>query len=129
MKSYLKIALIGFALCTVTSGLNAGTIIKLNLDGTGPDVSLVQRGMFGTTDDGNATTIGNQNTAVEYTDGLDFIPDINTDIASFTLSGLLEAGPALVFGNIVVQNFAVGSSIFTTPPTISCCQGHSPPAH
>ena len=30
--------------------------------------------MFGTTNDGNAATTGNQNTAIEYTDGLDFIP-------------------------------------------------------
>ena len=71
MRSYLRIALIAFALCAVTSALNAGTIIKLNLDGTGPDVSLTQAGTFGTTDVGNAATTGNQNTAIEYTDGLD----------------------------------------------------------
>ena len=109
MRPYLRFALIGFAFCVATSALNAGTIIKLNLGGTGPDVSLVQGGIFGTTDDGNAATTGNQNTAIEYTDGLDFIPDVNTDIASFSLNGLTETGPALVLGTLVIQNFTAGT--------------------
>ena len=86
--------MIAFALCTVTSASNAATIIKLNLGETGPDVALDQTGMFGTTNDGNAATTGNQNTAIEYTDGLDFIPDISTNIGSFSLNSLLAVGPA-----------------------------------
>ena len=94
MRSYLRIAFIGVLVCAATSALQAGTIIKLNLGETTPDVALSQVGQFGTTDDGNAATAGNQNTAIEYTDGLDFIPDINTNIGSFTLGGMQAAGPA-----------------------------------
>ncbi len=108
MKNYLRIAFVALALCATTTALNAGTIIKLNLGETGPDVSMVQGGTFGTTNDGNAGTIGDQNTAIEYADGLDFIPDINLNVASFSLTGLQEVGPAGVFGNLVVQNLVGG---------------------
>jgi hypothetical protein len=108
MKSYLRLAFIGFVLCVATASLNAGTIIKLNMGETSPDVAFLN-GLFGTTDDGNAVTSGNQNTAIEYTDGLDFIPDINTNIGSFTLGGLQAIGPAQVFGTLAIQNFVNGT--------------------
>ena len=109
MKNHLPIGLVVLALCSATSALNAGTIIKLNLGGNGPDVSMSQAGTFGTTDDGNGATVGNQNTAIEYTDGLDFIPDINLDLGSFTLSGLQESGFAFQFGTLVIQNLTGGT--------------------
>lgn len=62
---------------------------------------------------------GDQNTAIEYTDGLDFIPDINTDIASFTLGGLQEAGPAIPVGTLAIQNFAGGTfSLYDSTNTL-----------
>src|SRR4051812_5250124 len=110
MKSYLRLAFIGFVTCLAASSLNAATIIKLNLGGTGPDVSLSQTGAFGTSSDGNAATNGDQNTAIEYTGGLDFLTDINPDIASFTLSNLQEAGFAMgPFGNVIIQDFTGGT--------------------
>lgn len=65
--------------------------------------------MFGTTDDGNAATPGDQTTAIEYRDGLDFIPDLNADIASFSLTSLRDTGPALAVGPAVIQNFVGGT--------------------
>jgi hypothetical protein len=108
MKFYLRLASIGFAICATTSALKADTLIKLTLGETTPDVALTQGGVFGTTDDGNAATAGNQNTAIEYTGSLDFIPDINTNIGSFSLNNLLAVGPAQVFGSLVIQNFTGG---------------------
>jgi len=85
----------------------AGTILKLNLGNIGPDMSMVG-GVLGTANDGVAATVGNQNTAIEYTDFLNPIPDVNTSIASFTLSGVTAVGSPNVTA-VVSQNFNGGS--------------------
>lgn len=95
-------ALLNFAIAA-----QAGTIIKLNLGSVGPDIGM-SGGLLATVDDGNAGTTGNQNTNIEYTDFLDFIPDITTSAASFTLGGLAVSGPANQVGPIVIQNFTGG---------------------
>lgn len=94
----------------VSSATYAGTIIKLNLGGTGPDVAMNAGGVLATTSDGVAATTGDQNTAVEYTGFLDVpFADINTSIASYSLAGLQAVGPPQVFGTLVIQNFTGGS--------------------
>jgi len=123
MRSYIRLAIVGFALFAVSSALNAGTVIKLTLGETSPDVSLSQAGVFGTTDDGNAATTGNQNTAIEYTNGLDFIPDIPTNIGSFTLGGLQAIGFAQVIGTLVIQNFQGGSFSLFDPANVLLLSG------
>ncbi len=123
MKSYLRLAVIGFAICGASSAVNASTVIKLTLGETTPDVSLSQAGVFGTTDDGNAATAGNQNTAIEYTNGLDFIPDIPTNVGSLTLSGLQVSGPAQVFGTLVIQNFQAGAFSLFDPANVLLLSG------
>ncbi len=123
MRPYLRFALIGLAVCATASALQAGTIIKLNLGEVGPDVSFTQAGVFGTIDDGNAATIGNQNTAIEFADGLDDIPDIGTNVGSFTLSGLAAVGPAQVFGTLLIQNFAGGSFNLYDPANVLLLSG------
>lgn len=122
MKFYLRLASVGFAICLAASSLNAGTVIKLNVGETSPDVAFAA-GVFGTTDDGNAGTTGMQNTAIEYTDGLDFIPDINTNIGSFTLGGLAAAGPAQVLGTLVIQNFQGGAFSLFDPANVLLLSG------
>jgi hypothetical protein len=103
-----------FALCaflSVPASLSsAATILKLNLGGTGPDVSMDAGGVFSTTSDGNAATTGDQDTAVEFTDFLDgsFV-DIPTSIASFSISGVGSVGAPSVGGGTVNQNFFGGS--------------------
>lgn len=114
MMLKLRLLTFGSALCAlmlaVSSASYAGTIIKLNLGGTGPDVSMNAGGLLSTTSDGNAGTTGDQNTAVEYTGFLD--PphvDINAAIASYSMSGLQAVGVPQVFGSLVIQNFNGGN--------------------
>jgi hypothetical protein len=57
---------------------------------------------------GGPPPTGDQLTAIEYTGFLNFIPDVNTNTASFSLNGLNAVGPANVFGTLVIQNFAGG---------------------
>jgi hypothetical protein len=103
------------ALITVLgSASHPATIIKLNLGSSeAPDVEMTAAGEYRTVpvdaaDPLNLTT-GNQNTDVEYTGILDWIPDIQMKIASFTISGVNKDGLASNFGNHFIQNFMGGS--------------------
>jgi hypothetical protein len=114
MIAKLRSSLLGIAVCALiysnASVLHASTIIKLNLGSVGPDLSMTAGGVLGTVNDGTAATVGDQNTGVEYTSFLEAFPDISTSVASFTLSNLLTAGPAIPVGpGVVVQNFAGGT--------------------
>jgi hypothetical protein len=113
MMLKLRRFLVGAAVCaliyTNACALHAGTILKLDLGNVGPDLSMNASGVLGTADDANAGTTGNQNTGIEFTGFLEPIPDINTSVASFTLSNLAAAGPATVFSPVVVQNFVGGT--------------------
>jgi hypothetical protein len=100
--------LTAFALvCFASSFAQAGTIIKLSLGGTGPDVAFAA-GVLGTANDGDAATTGNQDTAIDFTDFLSARPDITTNTASFTLGNLAATGSATVLGSLAIQNFAGG---------------------
>jgi len=127
MTLKLRMTFVGVALCALlvasTSVSRAGTIIKLNLGGVGPDVGLNGGGVLSTTDDGVAATTGDQNTAVEFTDFLNPIPDINVNAASFSLNNLVAVGPANVFGSLVIQNFAGGQFSLYDPANVLLLQG------
>src|SRR6185295_16475437 len=117
------LAVIRFALCFLVIGaasaVEATTIIKLNLGGVGPDVAMNSPGALATVDDGDASTTGNQNTAVEYTGFLEPIADINLPSASFTLSGLQTVGPVQQLGVLAVQNFSGGQiSLYDSSNTL-----------
>ncbi len=114
MTFTLRTALVGAALCALvfanTSLSRAATIIKLNLGGVGPDVSMTAGGILGTASDGVAGTTGDQNTDIEYTGFLDpLFPDLNTSSASFTMSNLTATGAAQVLGSLVIQNYSGGT--------------------
>ena len=107
--------IIGCALLGVAaSATQAGTIIKLNLGGVGPDIGMgapagQPPGVLSTVDQtGGPPPTGDQFTNIEYTGFLSPIPDVNTNTASFSLNGLNAVGPANVFGTLVVQNFISG---------------------
>ncbi len=110
-------------ICFATSFAQAGTIIKLNLGGVGPDVGMNAGGILSTADDGIAGTTGDQNTAVEFTDFLDAFPDISPSVASFTLGNVTAVGPASVFGSLVVQNFVGGQFSLYDSANILLLQG------
>src|SRR5262245_29077361 len=103
-KTFICSLIVCALACGATSFSQAATIIKLNLGGTGPDVGMNGVGIFSTINDGNAGSPGDQDTAIEYTGFLDFIPDVTTNTGSFSMNGLIEVGPAQVFGTLVAQN-------------------------
>jgi hypothetical protein len=90
----------------------AGTIIKLSLGSdAAADVQFSggSSGVFGTVDDGNAATTGDQSTAVEFGDFLSGEADIPASAGSFSLDNLTASGNASTFGPLVIQNFTGGS--------------------
>jgi hypothetical protein len=107
-----RFAVAALSVCLLVSAsaiCRADTIIKLNLGGVGPDVGMNPGGQFATSNDGDAATTGDQNTAIEFTGFLDpSMPDINSSVASFSLSGLLATGPAQQIGSLAIQNFTGG---------------------
>src|SRR4051794_19473143 len=85
----------------------AGTIIKLDLGGTGPDVGY-SGGILSTLNDGNAGTLGDQNTAILFTDFLSSQAP-NPTTGSYSLSGATISGaPTALGGGVFAQNFSGG---------------------
>lgn len=133
MKSTSKVFIRGVAacalLCVAATFSQAATIIKLNLGGVGPDVGMgapagLPAGVLGTIDQtGGPSPAGDQLTDIEYTGFLNFIPDLNTNTASFSLNGLNAVGPANVFGTLVIQNYAGGVFSLYDPADTLLLQG------
>jgi hypothetical protein len=71
------------------------TVIKVDLGGTGPDVALTGA-TFGTVNDGDAGTVGDQTTGVDFVGPLSFLADILSG-ASFSLGGVNLVGSPTVF--------------------------------
>jgi hypothetical protein len=86
---------------------HAGTIIKLDLGGTGPDTTYSGGlgGTFSTLNDGDGATTGDQNTAILFTD---FLSGMGSTTGSYTLSGVTAVG-APTSGAFVTQNFNGGN--------------------
>lgn len=98
-------------ICLTAAVSRAGTIIKLNLGGTGPDIAMNGLGFLSTVPDGLGGA-GDQHTAVEYTGFLDLLfPDISANVASFSLTSLEVDGPAqlLLPTTLVLQNYKNGT--------------------
>jgi hypothetical protein len=127
MKLNLPRALAAVLFCALLgSSVNGQTIIKLSLGETGPDLAMNSSGLLGTVSDGDASTTGDQNTAVEYTAFLDSLfADINTDIASFSLAGLQTTGtPTTIGSSVVVQDFFGGTFNLYDPSNILLLSGN-----
>src|SRR5215467_15086878 len=115
--------------CVAFSAAQAGTIIKLSLGGVGPDVGMGPAGNLSTIDQtAGPPPTGDQLTNIEYTGFLNFIPDVNTNTASFTLNGLNAVGPANVFGSLVIQNFVGGQFSLYDPADNLLLQGPMGPS-
>jgi hypothetical protein len=89
----------------------AGTILKLTLGDTGPDLEYSGgiAGVFSTVDENDPNTAGEQNTAVDFVGDLGFIPDILTADASYTLDGVAAAGLGAAVNGQVGQLFGGGN--------------------
>jgi hypothetical protein len=89
---------------------SAGTIIKLSLGVTAPDLEYIG-GVFSTANDGvvGPASPGDQNTDIDFLDFLSDIPDVLTDIASFSLNGATATGPAIVVSGALTQPLVGGN--------------------
>ncbi len=86
----------------------ADTILKFGLSEIGPDI-LYENGSLFTRDDGNAGTLGDQNTALNFTG---FLDTLLTDIsggASFTLDSVTAVGGASMNGVLISQQTEGGT--------------------
>jgi hypothetical protein len=103
LTSFLAAAVAAFVMLSAQF-VGAGTILKLSLGDTGPDLEYSggPGGVFSTVDDGALpATLGEQNTAVEFVGDLDaFFADILTPTASYTLNGVTASGLATVLGPV-----------------------------
>lgn len=90
----------------------AATIIKLNLGGVGPDLTMNAGGTLSTDTDNDLATTGDQDTGIEYTG---FLDPLFTDVSgsppgSFSLSGLqADASGATLSLGLVIQGFHGGN--------------------
>jgi PEP-CTERM motif len=120
-KTVIRSLIVCALVCGATSFSQAATIIKLNLGGVGPDVGMgapagQPPGVISTVDQtGGPPPTGDQFTDIEYTGFLNFIPDLNTNTATFSLDGLQASGTANVFGTLVIQNFVNGNFALYDP--------------
>jgi hypothetical protein len=90
----------------------AGTIIKLSLgDDAIADVEFSggPAGVLSTKDDTAFSTTGDQNTSIEFLGDFDFIGDIMTGNASYSLNGVTATGPATNNFGIINQFFTGGN--------------------
>ena len=115
------VAAVFIFLASVSS--QGGTIIKLSLGDVSPDVAMNAAGVFGTVSDGVVATTGDQNTAIEFSDFLNFLPDIGTTTASFTLSNLSTVGPTTIVGSLAIQNFSGGTFNLYDPANVLLLSG------
>lgn len=109
MKAFVGVAAMA-AVLFVSQIASAGTIIKLSLGATSPDLEY-DSGVFSTTSDGigGPASPGDQNTSVDFLDFLSDIPDIVTNIASYSLNGVTADGAAILFAGQITQPFLGGN--------------------
>lgn len=111
----LKLCVLSCFVFLVSSAVSADTIIKFGLGGVSPDVKY-EAGVLSTIGDGNAATVGDQDTDVEF---VGFLDGVFADIiagASLSLSGVTANGAATVLGSLVLQQ-TVGGSFSVYSPT------------
>ena len=108
MKAFFGATAVAVVLFTSTQIASAATIIKLSLGDTGPDLKYVA-GELSTVDDLDGSTLGDQNTSIDFLDFLSDLTDIPTFTASYTLNDVMATGPALLFAGNITQPLIGGS--------------------
>lgn len=84
-------------------------VIKLPL-GTDVGADVVFDGTtFSTADDGDATTLGDQNTRILFQGFGGSLADVVTEIASFSLHNVAAVGPALTVAGVIAQGTLGGT--------------------
>jgi hypothetical protein len=111
VKVFLRVAMAAALVLPAFQDASAGTIIKLSLgDDPAADIEYTS-GILSTVDDGDGSSPGDQNTAVEFLDFLSSLTNIPSADASYTLSGVTPAGPAVhvISLGTVLQPFTGGT--------------------
>lgn len=93
------------------SSAQAGTLMKLNLDGSAGPSFAFESGEFSVIDDGDQDTLGSRNATIDATVGAGSLSAFGSSPnTSFTISGIQANSPSTTFsGSLMVQNFADGS--------------------
>jgi hypothetical protein len=101
-RQFLTAVLVAAFVLLSAQIVSAGTILKLTLGDTGPDVEYSggPAGVFSTVDQLDPDTPGEQNTAIDFVGDLSFLTDILTPVASYTLNGVTASGLASVIGPV-----------------------------
>ena len=109
IPGFATAALIAASISILPSAASATeTIVKASLYEGGVDVSF-DGVNFGTISDGDAATLGDQNTRVDFLGALNGVLDINDPVASFSLDGVALDGVASLVGPVVVQGTTGGT--------------------
>jgi hypothetical protein len=119
MSLNLRITLASFVFYAFlgSPAANGETVLKLSLASTNADLAMNAAGVLGTVSDGDAATLGDQNTAVDFTGFLDGGHiDITGNFASFSIAGLQRTGaPNILGATVVVQDFFGGTFNLYSP--------------
>lgn len=86
----------------------ADTIAKFPLGEPGFDVAF-DGTTFGTIDDGNASTVGDQDTGILFTGFLSFLSEVPNSVGSFSLDGVTAVGLPGVIAGVIVQDTGGGT--------------------
>jgi hypothetical protein len=110
MRAPLKLlACAAIALLFSFQSSHAGTIIKLDLGGVGPDLTFSggPGGLLGTIDDNPAGLTGDQATNILFTS---FLSGLGSTTGSYSLAGATAVGaPTPLGGGVLTQNFVGGN--------------------
>jgi len=107
MKMKMKV-LLTLGLLLFSSTAFAESIVKIPLGESGPDV-IFDGTTFRTADDGDATTLGDQNTRILFSGFGNLFSDIISPLGSFTLASVTATGAASDTLGVVVQHTTGGT--------------------
>ena len=103
------------AMLAFTSNAFAVNVIKLPLgSNSGADV-VFDGTTFSTISDGNAATLGDQNTRILFDGFGGALANIETEIASFSLRDVLASGPAVTVAGVIAQGTTGGTFSLWAP--------------
>lgn len=112
LKSSLgRLLVAAAATFAVAAPAKAETIIKFAMAEAVFDVSF-DGTTFGTVNDGNGATAGDQDTNLDFNGFLAFLPDINNMLASFSLDNVVASGLPTLVGPVVSQATTGGTFAF-----------------
>jgi hypothetical protein len=124
MMHCLRILTVGFALCVVVGASPIATHAEEIIDLSAGGVATIGVGYNG----GVLSTVGPQDTPVQYKTFLDWLDDIPGPGASITIQGLTRLGDAAVMGALIIQPFTGGTFSLYHPDSTLLLSGDLSPS-